>query len=399
MIEDGAILGPIRVSSGYSSKAMLPDNAPSGWNQDFINCVIDAESRHEPEELLPMLKRIEQHLGRKNTERWAPRQIDIDIIDYEDRPLNSDDLKIPHPGMLKRSFVVEPLKELFPKEKKYQVHVEGLECQKIATAILPVQIVGILNITPDSFSDGNRFFDTDRALTQCQRMMHEGASIVDIGAESTRPGADVLKPEEEFSRIEPFLKDFVTECLPSVGWSLDSRNPQTVERALEFNPTQLNDVSCGADPQMIGLWKQVQQDIVIMHNLGIPADRSKVIPSENDPIDIINEFFFSKLSAFEKEGLPRRRFIIDPGVGFGKSAEQSIDILRRLDELKAVHREVYVGHSRKSFLNLVTDSDFSKRDLETHLASALSLKHLPSYLRVHDVEGTVRAVKTALLFI
>jgi len=394
LIDRRLIRSPIRVSSLYESPAMTPPGAPSAWNLDFLNFVMVAETSLSPQNLLKEVKAIEAFLGRQQKERWAPREIDIDILWWDNRQLNTSDLQLPHPEFRKRDFVMLPLQELFIEDARFQIDNMASKCKKLPQKILPAEIVGIVNLTPDSFSDGGKFDDLDAAIERIEQLENEGAHIIDIGAESTRPGAKALTPEEEWLRLEPVLK-----CIPkSVRWSLDSRHAANMTKALEYGVTQLNDVSGLQGLDNLKVIRNSQRPVVVMHNLGIPASKKVHLENGVDPVREIENYFHEKLQQLDSEGIDLRRIILDPGIGFGKTAHQSAEILSRINELK-IRPDIglYIGHSRKSFMNLISSADFESRDLETAVVSANLIKQPVNYLRVHDVTQNKRAILSELL--
>lgn len=235
------------------------------------------------------------------------------------------------------------------------------------------QLAAILNVTPDSFSDGGRYLDADKALAAVHRMAGEGADIIDIGAESTRPGATPLAHEEEWQRLEKLLPQ-----LGGVCWGLDTRHAETAHKALALNPYWINDVSGFTDDAMIEAVRDHGCRLVVMHSLSVPADRNKVLPENADVIEEILNWVHTRLGYLESLGIAKERIIFDPGIGFGKTAQQSREIIRRIDAFKALGLPLFIGHSRKSFLE-------GNRDEATLAVSRqLIAKHI-DYLRIHDV--------------
>ena len=245
-------------------------------------------------------------------------------------------------------------------------------------------LIGILNITPDSFSDGGQWLQPEAALAHMQQMLRDGAQMVDVGAESTRPGAEPLSAEEEWARLEPVLSH--PDCDISKV-SLDTRHAETARRALELGVAWINDVTGFTDPQMRKAVAGHEGLLVLMHALSIPADPRKVLLESNDPVAEVMAFFRQQLELLQADGIPPARIILDPGIGFGKTAEQSITLLARWQEFRALGCPVLIGHSRKSFMKLLSDEPAPARDGLTRAVSALLTKQGVAYLRVHDVAG------------
>ena len=253
------------------------------------------------------------------------------------------------------------------------------------------KIVGILNITPDSFADGGKYNSIQTAIDHARQMFEEGADIVDIGAESTRPDATPLSHEEEWERIQPILEDVVKLGMISI----DTYHHETAKRAIELGVSWINDVSGCEDPQMIEAIKQSNAKIVVMHNLGIPADKSVTLPDDEDCVGLIFDWAKDKIDELGKAGINKNRIIFDPGIGFGKTAEQSFLVIQEINRFKELNVEILVGHSEKSFLTLFTDRPAGQRQNETRTFSAFLANQDIDYVRVHDVAGNLRAISNA----
>ena len=256
------------------------------------------------------------------------------------------------------------------------------------------KIVGILNITPDSFSDGGKFDIPKQAIKKAEEMCKDGAAVIDIGAESTRPGATILTHEEEWQRLEPILEKISQSKLPA-KISIDTYHLETVQKALQYNIDWINDVSGLENEEVAKVISDSTASIVLMHNLGVPADKNITLPNDCDPIKEIISWGGSKLKTLEKYNINNDRIILDPGIGFGKTVEQLLEIIRRADELKSLGVKIMIGHSRKSFLSLFTDKPASERDFETSIISTLLAAKEIDYLRVHNVKDNINAVRIA----
>ncbi len=247
--------------------------------------------------------------------------------------------------------------------------------------------MGVLNITPDSFSDGGQFAAPERALAQARRMVAEGADIIDIGAESTRPyGAEPVSAEEELKRLRPILADVVSLGIPV---SIDSMKSAVVAWALDAGATIANDVwGLQRDPDMAGLLAARHCPVVIMHN----RDRADA------GIDIIADiagFFSRSLEMAAKAGISRENIVLDPGIGFGKTPEQSMTVLARLDQLGTFGLPLLVGASRKRFISSVSPSEPQQRLGGSIAAHLIAAKGGARIIRTHDVPETVQALRVA----
>lgn len=250
------------------------------------------------------------------------------------------------------------------------------------------KIIGILNITPDSFSDGGKFSCVDSAVKKAIQLIEEGAGIIDIGAESTRPGAKLITSEEEQIRLQDILPEIIKL---GADISLDTYHPETAAMAIKAGVHWINDVSGLNNSRMIDAIKDSHVKIVFMHNLGIPADKNIIMPKGCDLIAEISDWAKYKIMLLDKCGISIERLIFDPGIGFGKDAEQSMHLINNAEKFRSIGTALLYGHSRKSFLNLITNKPFNQRDPETIEASILLAKKGVDYLRVHNVKGHCEA--------
>jgi dihydropteroate synthase len=248
-------------------------------------------------------------------------------------------------------------------------------------------VMGVLNVTPDSFSDGGQFVAPERALAQARRMIAEGADIIDIGAESTRPyGAQPVSADEELNRLRPVLAEVVSLGVPV---SIDSMKSAVVKWALDAGAAIANDVwGLQRDPAMAGLLAARNSPLIVMHN-------RNHVDANIDIMKDIAAFFARSLEIAAKAGVSAGNIVLDPGIGFGKTPEQSITALARLNELSAFGRPLLVGASRKRFISSVVPSEPDQRlggSIAAHLAAA---KGGARIIRTHDVSETVQALRVA----
>jgi dihydropteroate synthase len=248
-------------------------------------------------------------------------------------------------------------------------------------------VMGVLNVTPDSFSDGGQFIAPDRALAQARRMVAEGADIIDIGAESTRPyGSEPISTEEELKRLQPILAEVVSLGVPV---SIDSMKSAVVAWALDAGAVIANDVwGLQRDPGMAGLLAARNAPVIVMHN------RDQV-DAGIDIMKDIAEFFARSLDIAAKAGVSRGNIVLDPGIGFGKTQEQSMIALARLDELSVFGLPLLVGASRKRFISSVTPSEPHQRLGGSIAAHVIAAKGGARIIRTHDVSETVQALRVA----
>ena len=373
-------LGIVRVSPVVESPALLPDSAPSDWNRPFLNLVLEIQSA----------------FGRVNTSHWSPRPIDVDILLWGRERIATERLTIPHRDLTQRSFVLAPLAALAPRLTVPGGDGRTMLEHSIALGHHIPLWMGIVNVTPDSFSDGGRFVDWARVEPHVEAMLEAGVHIIDVGGESTRPGAAPVDPEAEWSRIGPVLKGLVERLAGDrlrPLFSLDTRHAEVAAKGLELGVDIINDVSGLTSPDMIALARGAACDWVAMHHVTIPADPGTTLPAEEDPFDAVEAWLLARLEAWDARGLDLARIIFDPGIGFGKNRLQSLRLLRRAGELRRHGLRVLVGHSRKSFMKSFTGDGETGRDLATIGASLHLSAQGVDIIRVHDVPGHLAAYR------
>ncbi|MEM7016869.1 MAG: dihydropteroate synthase [Pseudomonadota bacterium] len=385
-----------RLSPVVESPALLPDGAPAEWNRPFLNMAAEVRFDGPPYECLKHLQAVEQQLGREKITRWSPRTIDIDILLWGQMVLREEQLTIPHPQLHKRNFVLSSLLHLNPGFK-----VPGLDNKTLFqwSQMLDHHIplwMGIINVTPDSFSDGGAHVDWLAVETTLDKMQVAGVNIIDLGAESTRPGAAAVSPDEEWSRLQPVLsaiqdKWSVHDWRPYI--SIDTRNPETAEKALNWGADMINDVSGLSQPAMQSLARDSKADWVAMHSLTVPVDKKVTLNETCDPFAEIQSWLQQRMDDWTKAGLDLDRIIFDPGIGFGKNSLQSLKLLRRAGELRQHGLRILIGHSRKSFMTSFTKPPAGERDWATVGASLQLCEQNVDILRVHNVPAHIEAYR------
>jgi dihydropteroate synthase len=254
------------------------------------------------------------------------------------------------------------------------------------------KLMGVINVTPDSFSDGGAFLDPDDAVTHGKRLVSEGADILDIGGESTRPGADPVSEDEELWRVVPVLEGLRDA---RVELSIDTMKPEVARRAVEAGATIVNDVTAFRNaPEMAQFVAEAGAHTCLMHMLGEPRTM-QLNPTYEDVVSEVKSFLEERLAFATSEGIPEDRVWLDPGIGFGKTVEHNLELLRRLDELVAIGRPIVIGTSRKSFLAKLTGRDVAGRLAGTIATNVLALERGATIFRVHDVAQVGDALKVA----
>jgi len=256
----------------------------------------------------------------------------------------------------------------------------------------PLRIMGVLNVTPDSFSDGGEWFGFDAAVAHGRELAAQGAAILDVGGESTRPGAAPVPEDEELRRVVP-----VVEALAGVATlSVDTSKLAVAGAAVDAGATYVNDVTAfRAEPAMAGLVAERGCECCLMHMLGEPRTMQDD-PRYDDVVDDVKAFLEQRAAFAVSEGIAVERIAVDPGIGFGKTLEHNLELLRRLDEIAALGFEVVIGTSRKSFLAKLTGrEDPHERVAATLATTVLALERGATIFRVHDVAETADALKVA----
>ncbi|MGA7277386.1 MAG: dihydropteroate synthase [Desulfocapsaceae bacterium] len=263
-----------------------------------------------------------------------------------------------------------------------------------------VRVMGILNVTPDSFSDGGSFFDQQTAVEQAQLLIEQGADIIDVGGESTRPYAEIVDTVDELARVIPVIEAIRAYCTtseyPHVSISIDTSKAEVARQALAAGANIINDVSAlRNDPEMFEVVQQSSAELIIMHMQGTPGTMQKS-PYYDDVVKEVLEFFRQRLEVLSDAGIDPDRIIIDPGIGFGKNLSHNLQLIKNIEQLSELGHPVLLGHSRKRFLGDITGIEAAKRDGVSSVVSALCLDKQVSIFRVHDVAATKAALQVAM---
>jgi 2-amino-4-hydroxy-6-hydroxymethyldihydropteridine diphosphokinase/dihydropteroate synthase len=394
----------------------------------FVNGACEVETGLEPLALLDALQAIERDMGRRKVIDKGPRNIDLDILLYGDQSLSHDRLTIPHAGIKEREFVLRPLAELVPSKsldsskpwKLVQDYLNELPLGEPLTTLTPLsvdaapltplaagrktQVMSILNVTPDSFSDGGRHLKADLSQS-IQGIVNAGASIIDVGGQSTAPGRPEVSAEEEASRVLPAIQ--LIRSLPEAAGiviSIDTYRASVAEQAVSAGADIINDVSAGQlDPDMLPTVARLGKTICLMHMRGTPRDMMQHTSYPDGLIPTIAAELLARVQAAEAAGVRRWRIILDPGIGFAKTASQNLEILRRLDELRnwpgLEGLPWLLGPSRKGFIGKITGvTEPSRRVWGTAGAIAASIQGGADIVRVHDTQEmkAVAAISDAI---
>jgi 2-amino-4-hydroxy-6-hydroxymethyldihydropteridine diphosphokinase / dihydropteroate synthase len=431
-------------SSGVNitKHACLYETAPAYVTDQprFLNSAVRGTTKLGPHELLKLLKEIEKNIGRTDGIRYGPRPIDLDILLYGNCQINSETLIVPHERIHERPFVLAPLVDLLGTSAADGTETSWHSLSKCSGGffelwnklggesiigtegikrVLPAGnhlldwcertlVMGVLNLTPDSFSDGGKFQDVEAAISQAKLLISEGADIIDIGAQSTRPVAKRLSPNEELERLVPFL-DEVAKIPEMEGKliSVDTFYAEVAMEAVKRGAHMVNDVSGGKlDPAMIEVVAELGVPYVIMHMRGDPS----TMQSEQNLLydDICKEIaseLYAQVRQAELSGIPLWRIVLDPGIGFSKKSEQNHEVIMGLDSIRremgkmsvgASHVPILLGPSRKRFLGQICNrANPIDRDVATVAAVTAGILNGANIVRVHNVGCGVDAAKVS----
>ena len=258
---------------------------------------------------------------------------------------------------------------------------------------MPARLMGIVNVTPDSFSDGGAFLDPERAVAHGRELAAEGADLLDVGGESTRPGAAGVTAEEELARVGPVVDALAGGDGPPV--SIDTSKVAVAEAALDAGAAMVNDVTAlRAEPELAAVCAERDCEVVLMHMLGDPRTMQEN-PVYDDVVDDVKEFLAERIEFAVSEGVDYERIWVDPGIGFGKTLEHNLELHRRLDELAELGRPIAFGSSRKSFIGRLTGAEVDGRLGGTIASNVIAYANGAGMLRIHEVTPMRDAVTVA----
>ncbi|KAI9599427.1 Dihydropteroate synthase-like protein [Syncephalis fuscata] len=398
----------------YETEPMYIEEQPM-----FLNAACKIRTSLPPDQLLVVLKKIEQELGRDfNAIRNGPRVIDLDILFYDNIVLDTPELIIPHPRLSEREFVLRPLCDIALHREhpilyrtneqllRQLMYVDGQPCPPTAIQVIPLGrerlwprgkrtcIMGILNVTPDSFSDGGKYTTSEQAVASAVDMHKAGADIIDLGGMSTRP--------EEMDRVVPVLETLKAQAFTG-AISIDTFRASVAERAIRAGAHIINDVSGGElDPEMYATAARLDVPICLMHMRGTPNTMQSMTDYSPDRwLEEMTEELADRVKRALAAGIHRWNIIIDPGLGFAKTFMHNFGLLRRLPELTTAGSylagfPVLVGPSRKSFIGRASgEMDAQKRTWGTAAACTAAIAGKADIIRVHDVAEMQQTIKVA----
>ncbi len=401
------------------------ETEPWGYTDQprFLNAVCGGETDLTPQELLGAVKAIEAEMGREPTFRYGPRAIDIDILLYDETIVEQENVSIPHAQLHERDFVLAPLNEIAPRavHPRLEKTIEALSVardlsQVRAFARRPLRVgqpwwywgrqtyvMGILNVTPDSFSGDGLLKKEDwlaAVVEQGKAMIEAGAHVLDVGGESTRPGSEAISVDEELDRVVPAIRALNEAVLGPI--SIDTYKAVVAHAALEVGAVMVNDVwALRRDPDMADLIAERAAPVILMHNRSKPQDAAfearlggRYTGSQYDDLipDIQRELQES-VELARAAGVADCRIILDPGIGFGKTVSQNLELLDRAGEFKTLGFPILIGPSRKSFIGYTLNLPPDQRVDGTAAAVAIGIARGADIVRVHDVAMMARVAK------
>jgi dihydropteroate synthase len=258
---------------------------------------------------------------------------------------------------------------------------------------MKAKLMGIVNVTPDSFSDGGEFLDPERAIAHGRKLAEEGADVLDVGGESTRPGAEAVPAEEELRRVRPVVEALAADGGPEV--SIDTSKSAVAAVALDAGATIVNDVTAfRADPDLAALCAERDSELILMHMLGDPRTMQEN-PTYDDVVEEVKAFLADRIEFAVSAGVDEERIWVDPGIGFGKTVEHNLELHRRLRELAELGRPIAFGSSRKSFIGKLTGAPVDERVGGTIASCVIAYANGADILRVHDIRPVREALTVA----
>ncbi len=389
------------------NKAVLPPDAPKSWDIPFLNMVIRAKTNLKPQELLKKLQNIEIELGRpKQHVKWSPRGIDLDILLWKNQNINEVDITVPHKSLMVRPFLLHLIATIAPDwtiddecnqknaadEKTIsEIAYEKVQLKSLFTKsfVTKPRLVGILNITPDSFSDGGNYFNPKTAISHGIAMINQGASVIELGPMSLRVDAKVLSQEEEWARLEPVLSGLKNEQI-NCQISVETLYDENALKSLGYGIHWINNTANLLSDATLRELAKNKIKVVLMHELGVPPVKTRIIDPRENALEVVNRWINNTMDRLENLGFASNQVIIDPGIGFGKNCYQNLELLKKIKRLHKQNVVLFVGHSRKSYLEAITQKPSKERDIETIAVSKFLLDAGVDYLRVHNVEDHMR---------
>ncbi len=388
--------GVTNVSHVYETD---PVGGPQGQGP-YLNMVVALLTTLGPFELLAHCQQLEASMGRIRTVLDGPRTLDVDVLLYGDLVINDTDLIVPHPRMWERRFVMEPLADVaphrMPPDWECSIAPGGVWRTEPFEPESTCRVMGVLNVTPDSFSDGGLFDKDASAIEHGLTLWNQGAHIIDVGGESTRPGAQRVSETLELFRVLPVVSAL---CSQGVRVSIDTTRSAVARACVAAGASMVNDVSGGlGDPQMFQQVAKLAVPYVLMHWRSHSAHMTEHARYDDVVVDVKRELLTQVRHAMSN-GIREDNIVIDPGIGFSKTADHNWKLLQNLNDLKQLGFPLLIGASRKRFLGeLLSDDTGATREATQRDDATAAITTLVAYqgvwgVRVHDVKGSVDAIR------
>ncbi|MDR2724344.1 MAG: dihydropteroate synthase [Holosporaceae bacterium] len=349
--------------------AILPPSAPDNWDRPYLNMIITGNSQLDPFSLLKHIKNLEKQMGRDvNAPPWSPRIIDIDIIDYDSKRIDTEKLSIPHREIRNRDFLQYLLESVEYKISPDQ-KLDTINYNALNYFTLNPKFVGIVNVTPDSFSDGGKYFDSTNAIGRIKELYDEGASVIELGAQSTRPGYVEIPPSEEIARLDKILERIENMDMIGVDTYFDDVIKYLIKK---YDIKWINDVKSQLNIDTIKMIADNNAKLVVMlHGMNI-------------------SWLKNQTGYLQNLGIKKENILLDPGIGFAKSKRENIEIIKNISQIKDMGHEILFAHSRKTFISSFSNTLTENRDIETIAISDFAAMKKIDYLRVHNVRDHMR---------
>ncbi|MDR2782150.1 MAG: dihydropteroate synthase [Holosporaceae bacterium] len=347
--------------------AILPPAATCDWDLPYLNMIVAGKSTLDPFTFLNRIKNIEKEMGRDlSAPKWSPRIIDIDIIQYDNEKIDNEHLTIPHKEVKNRDFLQYLLKSV---GCEFSENFCFDDYRAINYFVLDPKLVGIVNITPDSFSDGGKYFDHSAAINHINQLYCNGTCVIELGAQSTRPNYVEISASEEISRIDKILEQ--TKYMDCIG--IDTYFDDVVKYVIKkYDLKWINDIKSQLDVSTIKMIADSGAKLVVMLY----------------GTDIT--WFRSRADYLQNLGIKKENIVLDPGVGFAKNKYENIEIIRNISRIRDIGCEVMFAHSRKSFMSSFSNTVAADRDVETIAISDYAAAQKMDYLRVHNIQNHMR---------
>jgi 2-amino-4-hydroxy-6-hydroxymethyldihydropteridine diphosphokinase/dihydropteroate synthase len=398
LMQEHIFLEKVQSSIVVETEAILIQDSPPDWNIRYLNVVVKGTTILDSGNVLKQLKNLEKKLGREGTyKKWSPRVVDLDILFFNDIEVSSELLTIPHHEIENRPFLLHLIALLMPGlyfKKSNQNFAElafrGVDFNSVfgKAMVLDPKMIGIVNVTPDSFSDLKTAYLTSEVLEKIYSFYNDGATIVELGAQTTKPNARIISSEEEIHRLQVVLESINFSKCPDINLGIDTVKPQVITSFINNKYVKYITIY-ELDKFDDNLIKRIQKrelEIILIHNDGIPPNLNRVCAFNSSFVDKIKQWFDLNLQRLSSFNIPFNKITLDPGIGFGKSRYHNLCIINSLSAFKVKGCKLMVGHSRKGYIRCFSSTEIAERDIETLAVSDYMYQQFNvDYIRVHNI--------------